>query len=391
MQPITEFTREVGAIHPAPSAQPVAIPTAETSDGQISPSALRDRLARSSASPKGGALPRTKMIPPAEKARRSHSRHRRVERRLKRRRFITAAVALSLASSFVLGFLWTVVAANRTGVIAASPPVSLERRTEALRLVDDAARAKYEERTDDALAAAAAARESDPTVPGVDVLVGELALLAKQPETMKRAAQEALRRGHNVASAKLLLALDKWMSRGQRGTSVEAGSAAAQLLSEASDAELSNMEIMFFWGDIERYAGREDRAHDRLLGALHRQQPWLSETIIAAKMQLAADEAGGAPKDSGGRGASANATSAPVGDAVTTLRRAVLAGADPQPPLAKLHSLSTAWQSKLLLADQAFERPDLPPALTGARNAPVVELPGGSINPPDIDSRQEAP
>ncbi len=381
LQPITDFAREVGDPLPPPVASysPLSVP-------QVSLPAQRDQLARSSASPKSAVLPASRMIPAADKERRSRRRRARRTKQRTRRRLITAIFCLVLAAVFSAGFLWKVIAAKRAEAVANAPvPVNAERRAEALRLMDDAVRAKYEERTGDALASAAAAREADPNIPGVDVLVGELALVSKQPDTVKHAAGEALRRGQGVAGAKLLLALHKWITRGQLRTPAEAGDAAAQLLSEASDAELSNMATMFFWGDIERYAGREHLAHDRLLGAMHRQQPWLSWATIAAKMQLAANEAGDMSDHPAPHTAPVPSTRA--GNALVALRRAATSGADPQPALAALRSAATAWQASLLLSDQAFDRPGAPPQIAAAKNAAAANIPGGGIAPPETGAQ----
>jgi hypothetical protein len=67
------------------------------------------------------------------------------------------------------------------------------------------------------------------------------------------------------------------------------------------------------------------------------------------------------------------------------LRRAASSCAEPGPFLAALRATSTEWQAKQLLGDHAFDRPDIAPEIVGARDAPVAELPGGSIDPPGAD------
>ena len=373
VQPIADFSRKPVELPPASAVAEAAAP-------QVSLPTQRGRLARASASPRSAAIPTARMISAAKMESRALARRRRRERRRQRRKLRTMVVCSVLAAAFAAGFLWKIVAAKMAGAPAA-PAASAERRDEALRLMDDAVRAKHEGRSDAAVAAASAARKADPAVRGVDVLVGSLALEAGQPETLRQAAEQALLRHENVAEANLLLALHKWMMRGQSPGTQDASALVEPLLAEASEAEPSNMEVMFFWGDMASYAGHEDLAHRRLLGGLHRQQPWLSSATLAAKMELAAEEAAAAKIADAQKIAPPPPT--PAGKALADLRRAALSGADPKTSLAALRGASTAWQAKLLLGDQAFVRPGIPPDVARARNAPVANIPGETIAPPD--------
>ena len=313
---------------------------------------------------------------------RALSLRRRRERRRKRRKLAIAAVWATLAAAFAAGLAWKVVAAK----LAAMPPAptaSKENREEALRLVDEAIRAKQEGRHNGAMSAAAAARKTDPGVRGMDVLAGTVALEAAQPEAMRAAAENALHRRENEADALLLLALHKWMTRGTDAAARDSAAITDDLLARASEAEPSNMEVMFFWGDMASYAGREDLAHKRLLGGVHRQQPWLSSATLAAKMELAAEEASALQTKEAQKSLPPPPT--PLGKALVELHRAARSGADPALHLAALRSKCTEWQANQLLGDQAFRRPGIPPEIVSARNVPMSELPGGSIAPPGTE------
>ncbi len=375
VQPIKEFARDAPpAKAPAVWLPPEVLPAAH---GQEAPS--RVDLARISASPKSAMLHHSKnLIPVDERARRSRRRARRRREHIRRRLISRATVALVAAGAFAAGFAWKVVAAHLA--FAAPAPADPASQAEALRFVDDAVSAKAAKDYDKATAAAAAARKADPNLPGVDALVGEIALEAGQPDLMRRAAHEALARGQDQATANLLLALEKWMMRGRAGGASGAAQAASLFLAEGASAELSNDAVFFFWGDIERHAGREDLAHDRLQGALHRMQPWHSVDIIAAKMQLAASEARALPADAGGGEFSVPSTAA--GHALVNLRGALVSQGDPMPSLAALCGAVTAHQASILLGDQAFGTPDPPAWLAEARTRPAEAGPLRKIPPP---------
>ncbi len=344
-------------------------------------------MARASASPRSAAIPGSRLISTARMESRALSLRRRRERRRKRRKLAIAAVWATLAAAFAAGLAWKVVTAK----LAAKPPAptaSKENREEALRLVDEAIRAKQEGRHNGAMSAAAAARKTDPGVRGMDVLAGTVALEAAQPEAMRAAAENALHRRENEADALLLLALHKWMTRGTDAAARDSAAITDDLLARASEAEPSNMEVMFFWGDMASYAGREDLAHKRLLGGVHRQQPWLSSATLAAKMELAAEEASALQTEAQ---KSLPPPPTPLGKALVELHRAARSGADPAPRLAALRSACTEWQARQLLGDQAFRRPGIPPEIVSARNAPVFELPGGSIAPPSANDDATPP
>lgn len=372
VQPITEFARDQ-----TPPPKP-RVPIASAADSKP-PS--RSERARSSASPEGAVIPRSRLIPVAEKERRSRSRRRRRRDTRRRRKSTLLVVSLVCGLALTSGFLWAVVAERNSAVAGTKvSPVAPGRQEEALRLLDEAVKAKYEKRYDDALAAAAAARKADPNVAGIDVLVGGIALEQGQPDVMQRAASEALVRGQDESAANLLLALHKWMLRGAVGGAAVARVAVSQFLSEAADAEMSKGDTFFFWGEMERHAGREDSARTRILGGLHRMQPWHSSDIISAKMQLAADDARASSEN--GMHGELSVPSTPIGNAVVDLRRALQSSADARASLAALRGAATGRQLTLLLGDQAFAGAVAPDWIEQAEAQSAGSIPLGKIPPP---------
>jgi len=186
-------------------------------------------------------------------------------------------------------------AGGRVDPRSQTSPVNPADRAEALRLLDEAARARHEERFREAANAATAARRLDEKLPGIDALMAEMAFQRQDSEATEEAARAALDRGENSSSANLLLALNAWRTRALRGKSAtEAAEEAGRLLSESAQTQPSDESVWFFWAEIMRLTGRGDEAQRRMLGAMHRLQPWRSAAIVAAKRQLAASEAAGA-------------------------------------------------------------------------------------------------
>jgi len=221
----------------------------------------------------------------------SHRHSRRAERR--KRVVRTAAWAASVVvviGAFVGGLVWRLSKIESAAAELAPPESSDAQRAEALRLLDEAVRARHEERTQGAANAAMAARRADPQLRGVDVLVGEIALEQKDPETLRHAVKLALERGDSESSSLLLAAIEAWMRRGEEGTD-KAGQSAEQFLSDAAQAEPSNAAVYFFRGELSRLLGDGRKAHRYLLAALHRQKPWRSVALLGNKIQLAAREA----------------------------------------------------------------------------------------------------
>jgi hypothetical protein len=233
------------------------------------------------------------------------------------------------------------------GSVQADGSVISGQNLQALERVDEAVRARYEERWQGAMNALREARLNDPAVRGVDVLLGEIAVEQKNPAALRQAAREALRRGENESSAYLLLALEAWMQRGETGTS-KAGDSAKQYLADAADDEPSNPAIYFFRGELSRLLGAAAEAQLGMVSALHRQAPWKSSALLALKVQLASRESS-APSLS-----SSTDLSGVQASRALSVRDAVLTLAPVQPALNELISTSSSLQLKELLEDLAF-------------------------------------
>jgi hypothetical protein len=258
-----------------------------------------------------------------------------------------AVSGVFVLSAFAGGILWRQSKVNRAAAQVVELESSEEQRAEALRLFDEAVRARYEERAQGAMNAIAAARRADPQLRSVDVLVGEIALDQKDPETLRRAAEYALERGENESSANLLNALEVWMRRGEKGTD-KAGQLAEQFLSDAADAEPSNAAVYFFHGELSRLLGDGRKAHRHLLSALHRQHPWRSAALLENKLQIAAREAA----DEGAAVMTAPPTE--QAEVILALRSAVQSGYDTNEELVEFVRVTPTPQILDLVADSAL-------------------------------------
>lgn len=346
---------------PAPGKAPASRPSAASPIAPIAPGVNR-----------GATLSGYEM----DLLRGGASRARR--KMLIRRWSFVGATSVAVILAFSAGFLWKKSSAKAPSV-AAAEPVAEDRRHEAVVLMDRAVRAKHEEKFDDAISTVAQARQADPGLHGGDTVLAEIALRRGDSPVVRRAAREALNRGENPADANLLLAVDSWQARGLPGGSTgAAGDAALLRLVDAEAAELSNGNVRFFQGDLLRELGRNAEAQRSLLGGLHRQQPWTSVSVIAAKQQLAGAEAGNVP------------TSTPAGDAMVALREALRAGEEPRPFIDQLRAVVSEGQSLELLQDAAFDGPDEPDSLVRARSAEPAPIPHGRIEPPDMTRRAKS-
>jgi tetratricopeptide (TPR) repeat protein len=268
------------------------------------------------------------------------------------RRVAGWTAAALLAGSAAAGFWWQKNKIERGG--EGSAPVSAvspEQKAEALRLVDEAVAAKHEGRAQTAVNTAQRARSVDPEVRGVDILLGEMAFEAQEPQSAERAAREALRREDNIADAKLLLALAAWMQRDGMGKNTSAAQSALQYLDEAASDELSNAPVFFFRGELERWIGGSGvKAQRALLGAVHRMQPWFSTAVLEAKRYAAAVAHGGALGD---------VAAAPAGPPMVTLEE-VSGPAAPAPAeaVAALARSLTSVQVQSVVRDQGRGQTD---------------------------------
>lgn len=221
----------------------------------------------------------------------SSRRSRRESRRRRIRRAAFWAVSsLLVVWSFAAGVLWHRLKSKPAVSETVLAPVSQERRAEALRLMDEAVRARHEERWQDAMDAAAAARQADPGVKGSGILAAEVALRIGSLDALAEALRAASLAGENESAIKLLEAVDAWMRRSDLGVE-RSGLQAKQFLSEATDSERSSGSPYFFRGELERMLGEGQGAFRSLLAALYRQAPWQSAALLDVKRHLAAREA----------------------------------------------------------------------------------------------------
>ena len=270
-------------------------------------------------------------------------------RQLSRKEIIFCTVAvLIIVSSFVASFFWHRLQLRRLAAASDISPSTEEQRASALRSLDEAVRARYEERMDDAMAQLAMAQQADPQLPGPELLAGEIALQQRDTDALSRASANALQRGDSEASAKLLAALGVWLRRGELGVE-RAGPQAKQLLLEAAESSPSEASVHFFHGELSRQLGEGSAAHAYLLSALRRQSPWKSSALLRVKMQLAAAEASEAGE--------AVEVSAPDSQSAAALRwrEAVRRGTDASEELKAMIALAPSLQTIVLLPDPALK------------------------------------
>ena len=97
--------------------------------------------------------------------------------------------ALAVFAAFASGFAWRSSHGLRSGSsVEADKAADLQARGSALELLDEALRARREQRINGALSALDRARRTDPSLPGVDVSFAALALGEKQFAEMRTAA-----------------------------------------------------------------------------------------------------------------------------------------------------------------------------------------------------------
>ena len=309
-----------------------------------------------------------------------HCLSRRALRRRQLRRNLAWVISLFfLAGAFVGGFVWQRARSQRPAPGQATPEtVSQAQQREARRLLDEAVRARYEERGQGAMNALAAARRADPNVPGLDVLAGEIALEAQDHDTLRVATREALRRDGNQASARLLAALEVWQRRDGLGLE-QAGSQARQLLREAAESEPSNVAAHFFHGELSRQLGDSSRAHGHLLSALRRLVPWKSSALLQVKIHWATTEAseGGEKVE----GPFPDAQSA----AALRWRDALRTGTGAEEALGAMIALTPSLQTIVLLDDAALQTGDNATRIQALRrplaNAAMPSSSGGNSSP----------
>ena len=176
-----------------------------------------------------------------------------------------------------------------------APQVSPEQKAEALRLMDEAVRARHEDRTDEAVRIAQRARQIDPSVRGVDILAGEIAIESPDPEKRQEAllaANRALDHGEDTVGARLILALGTWQEHDRESVAgFTARTRALRLIGEAADVFPSAPALHFFWSEMLAPSGHYRDVHRRMLTAMHCAQPWHSSALIARKASFASRDA----------------------------------------------------------------------------------------------------
>ena len=228
---------------------------------------------------------------PAEGVRRRRVLVKRKKRSRRVRNPYLLSLALALCSvAFLAGYSWQ---ASRQQAEEGVEVVATVARVSAADAIDEAVRARYEKRPEAAQAALDRARQTDPTVPGIDVLRAEVALEQKNLVELRRSAATARSKDDHAASASVLLGVDKWISRGvgDRNVSTDAEFAGGYF-DEATQIDFFAAPAWFFWGDFLRYAGSEQDGGSRIISALHRFGPWNSSDLIVAKALAAAAQTG---------------------------------------------------------------------------------------------------
>jgi len=211
-----------------------------------------------------------------------------------------AVGALAVLLALVGGYAWQSLRASAAAAeVRQTQQAGAEAtagRADALVAIDEAVRARYEERKEGALAALARARKIDPQAPGLAIAFAELALENNEFELVRSTVSEHIRHGKDAAQAHTLLGVHRWLTRGSTPDEVSRSiEESLTSFARATDAEASFAPAYFFSGDMLRYAGRQGEGHKRLLAALHRFAPWSSADVVAMKLAAALHEAGDAP------------------------------------------------------------------------------------------------
>jgi len=281
-------------------------------------------------------------------------RQTRVHRGLRHVRWL----ALLIVVFFTLGLGWGLLL---EWWLSQPSPAAEARRATALRFIDEAARAARQERSRDAYLALARARHTDPRLPGLDVLLGEMLVNMGYASGVGPIAWEALNRGEHEARANLLIGLEWW---GRRGTNAQtlfvAGNNAFRWLTLAHEGDPFDGSYLVIRGEVQRRHGRTEEGRYDLIAGLRRLQPWHSASVMEDKAQLAAAEAGrGMSLAYLGRFLPEPATVS--GAAAVQLRDALRGSGDPRARLQALRRTTTERQLDFLLRDRSLRgHPQLP-------------------------------
>ncbi len=161
-----------------------------------------------------------------------------------------------------------------------------------MRFADEAVSRAYREEWRDAYIAAIRARHHDPSLPRMEILIGQM--LANQGHLFAASgyARAAQVRGESRGQASLLLGLEAWSRRGLLPTTLaDAVNNSSLWLEDAASDAPSDAAPRFFLAELARLMGGRNSLD--MEKALHRLQRWESFLVIQAKMHLASSESGG--------------------------------------------------------------------------------------------------
>lgn len=276
-----------------------------------------------------------------------------------------AGVIVGVLAAFFGGYIFG-SSGPQSGIEATQPslqtavPSDPAARATALELLEQAYAARFEQRPKEALALVRRARETDPMVPGADLVAAEIAFDTRQFADLREYALRAVRLRQYAGQANALLGLEKWLTRSTDsfGASASFDDAAGLFATAAGDSHFDPL-IRFFHGDVLRESGQHDEGKQRAQESLLRLHPWDSATIISLKSALATDEANLAPVAAESLVVSAGARDASLG-----IRKAIVQGdiGSASTEAGRLRVFVTTQQVNFLLSD---------PALGTAQGSPV--------------------
>jgi len=228
-------------------------------------------------------------------------------------------------------------------------------RDRSMRLADQAVSEAYAGRLRDAYIAAAMARQADSSLPGLELIIGQMLYNAGSPMAAAQSARTALERGQSSPAAALLLGLEAWSLRGSPGASarVRAEWLTAFWLKQSLNDSPATAAAHFFLAELERLSGKgSGLAMER---ALHRFSPWESAWILEAKMQIASAESRGV-YNAGELRASTRLDDSPQAAAVRVLQREIYANSASDDASQGFSKAFTLPHRRLLLSDPALSR-----------------------------------
>lgn len=328
------------------------------------------------ASEEGSNLPSTPATKPGVVG---GSRRRSSRRQRARRRWIWAAGLVLAVAAFAAGYKWSTKKTVEDVAV-----VNLEVLAMAVRSMDDAVRAMYTGKYQDARLMAADARRAHPEISGSYLLEGEAYLSdpAQKAEDWEAVVEMAVGEGSYAGRARLLQAehLRRAGLEGETPKQVSAETVMA-FLRKGMQEDLAAYEPQMKAGELHALVPRAPLAQESYLAALYRLQEWQSAAVILAKMQVAGDEVG--RKLVLPNGEEFPTPRSAAGGALASLRRAVRAGADPVEALKDLQKVVPELSYKKLLHDPSLRVSVIQPSLLAARRSLPSALPYATARNPD--------